>query len=287
MADQGHWFKLWCSAIDDPSLSNLPNEKFAIWAKLGAYTKKHGNGGELRIEAPARALCAILQVVDFEELCVTVGQLPNVKIVVAQGSANGVVTGVTNATVTFSKWMYYQGDNSAHRVRKYRENVTDKKRREEKRVNPPPKGSSGSENVLHGTGGLKDEQEEENSTGETEASGVNQAWPAKVSVEWKSADWGTVVGWVAMYNELAPRSWMSIRVVERKRAGLIAAALKDFPDEKYWREVLRNLGRNAYLSGAGEPPKVLGESNRHPDWLLSEGRDGVLNHVKVFEGRLI
>src|SRR3989304_6152508 len=35
MADQGLWFKLWCSAATDPDLQNLSNADFARWAKFG------------------------------------------------------------------------------------------------------------------------------------------------------------------------------------------------------------------------------------------------------------
>src|SRR3990167_4705339 len=51
MADQGVWFKLWCSALADPDLSNLCLEDFARWAILGTYIKAHGTEvleGEIR-----------------------------------------------------------------------------------------------------------------------------------------------------------------------------------------------------------------------------------------------
>lgn len=128
MSDQGIWYKLWCSALDDPDLDNLPIADFGRWAKFGAFVKKHGTGGVIELSAPARALCAVLQVENFAALCAALARLPNISL---------AVTGVTGATVTFRNWQYFQGDNSIERVRKFRErvtaNVTDKKRREEKR----------------------------------------------------------------------------------------------------------------------------------------------------------
>lgn len=131
MADQGIWFKLWCSALDDPDLDNLDISDFGRWAKLGAYIKRHGSSGTLTFSPPCRALLSYLQCVTVEVLLECISHMPNV-----------TVTCETNPTVTYKiewqKWEKYQGDNSAHRVKKFRdkkrESVTAKKRREEKRI---------------------------------------------------------------------------------------------------------------------------------------------------------
>lgn len=130
MADNGRWFKLWTTAITDNRLASLPNDLWAIWAKLGAYIKVHGNEGEIVIVKPEKILCSILQCDDFTTLINAVKCFPNV-----------TVTPVTNTIVTYrlkyENWYKYQGDFSGDRVKNFRaknsKSVTPKKRREEKR----------------------------------------------------------------------------------------------------------------------------------------------------------
>lgn len=140
MSDQGLWFKLWCAALDDPDLDNLDLCDFARWAKLGALVKRQGTGGSLTITPPARALCAMFQVPDFDTLVRCFSVLPHVSV----RRANGTVSSETNATVTFDNWWKYQGDYSTARVRKFRsmkrsrgeERRGEEMRREEIRLPP-------------------------------------------------------------------------------------------------------------------------------------------------------
>src|SRR3990167_1139348 len=130
MADLGRWFKLWCTAVSDPDLDNLPIATFGRWAKLGAVIKEHGTNGKITISAPAKSLCAALQCDTFDALIKCIEEMPNVN-----------VTPVTNATVTYEveyrNWLKYQGDMSNDRVRSWRErnrrSVTPKRRGEERR----------------------------------------------------------------------------------------------------------------------------------------------------------
>lgn len=78
---------------------------------------------------------------------------------------------------------------------------------------------------------------------------------------------------------------MAIRLVDGRRAGLIRSALASFPDEAYWRKAISGIRRAVFLSGPVSPA-TLAEHNRNPDWFLSEGKDGAVNHVKVYEGRM-
>ncbi len=126
MADQGIWWKLWCSALDDPDLDNLDLADFGRYCKMGAFIKRQGQTGSIVLAPPARALCATFQVPDFNALIAAISRLPNV-IVTA-------VSSETNATVTIKNWLKYQGDYSTERVRKFRARETPKKRREEMRV---------------------------------------------------------------------------------------------------------------------------------------------------------
>lgn len=130
MADNGRWFKLWCSSVHDPDLSNLDMADFGRWAKLGAYIKEHGTEGEILLTEPARAVTAMLQLSTLNDVILCFQKMKNV-----------TVTPVTNATVTctikYKNWFKYQGDFSGDRVRKFRakkrQDVTPKKRGEEKR----------------------------------------------------------------------------------------------------------------------------------------------------------
>lgn len=124
MADGGSWFKLWCSALDDEALDNLPIEDFGRWAKLGAYVKRHGQAGSIVLRPPSRTLLAMLQLPTFEAMLHFFSMLPNVAC---------SVSGETIATVSFNNWQRYQGDLSTSRVHRFRARETVQKRREEKR----------------------------------------------------------------------------------------------------------------------------------------------------------
>lgn len=146
MGDNGRWFKLWVTSITDNTLASLPNELWAVWGKLGAYIKCHGQDGEIILKSPEKMLCSILQCDDFKMLINAIKCFPNVS-----------VTTVTTANVTYKvkyeNWLKYQGDFSGDRVKKFRakkrESVTPKKRREEKRIR-------GEENIEDFTASLKE-----------------------------------------------------------------------------------------------------------------------------------
>lgn len=123
MADQGRWFKLWVSCLNDPSLSNLSLEDFGRWCRFGAILKVHGNEGSMTVVPPARALQETFRVESYDAVLGVLHRFPNCDIIMSRS--------VTNATVTWRNWPKYQSDNSAERTRKWRERVTPKKRREE------------------------------------------------------------------------------------------------------------------------------------------------------------
>lgn len=147
MADQGKWFKLWESALDDQDLENLSIHEWFCWARLGTYMKKHGKDGELSIKAPALALQNVLRLNGPDAIKRVIKVLPGYVF----EECKGETANVTNATVTFkikcSNWSKYQGDYSTNRVRRWRKRVTpnvtaqEEKRRdvEEKRGDVSPK----------------------------------------------------------------------------------------------------------------------------------------------------
>ena len=134
MADQGKWFKLWCSSLNDPDLGNLDIADFGRWVKFGLFLKVHGTKGKIHIEPPAKVLCSHLQVENFDALKKCFKCFPNCQITRDDDVTIDVTEGVT---VSFKNWFKYQIDSSTERMRRKRMKdasfVTTKKRREEKR----------------------------------------------------------------------------------------------------------------------------------------------------------
>jgi hypothetical protein len=160
MADQGRWFKLWCSAATDPDLSNLSLEDFARWCLVGVYLKEHGDEGKVILRPPATALRRQLRLPSFTALVDAFRRFPNCilatgpitwphghdKPPVIRGdvlSMGGVATPewlgaerggprgdarshvtidhVTELHVCWQNWRKYQEDSSAARTRIWRE----------------------------------------------------------------------------------------------------------------------------------------------------------------------
>jgi hypothetical protein len=130
MSDQGKWFKLHTSVLNDSGLEELSLEDFARWAKFGAYLKTDGTDGVVTLKRPASFLIRMFRVQTFEEVINVLRKFPNCVIDEKQ---NCSVSTETLTTVSFSNWLKYQGDYSYGRVLKFRANETAKKRREEKR----------------------------------------------------------------------------------------------------------------------------------------------------------
>jgi hypothetical protein len=139
VADLGQWFKLWCSALDDPDLDSLPLDQFARWAKLGALVKRQGTAGQLRLKSPGRVYLGMFQVPDFDALLDAFHALPGV--CVRREKRN--IGNETSAIVSFRNWSKYQADLSTPRVRKFREmkrlrGEEKRLRGEERRGDSPP-----------------------------------------------------------------------------------------------------------------------------------------------------
>jgi len=139
-ADQGRWFKLWVSALNDPDLRNLPIEDFGRWCIFGAYLKLHGHDGRITLREPALALQELLRLPSFEAVVKILASFPNC-------NATPVTTASVTVDIEWLNWQRYQGDYCGDRVRRYRDkkrtlsngpildSVTgiEEKRREEKR----------------------------------------------------------------------------------------------------------------------------------------------------------
>lgn len=251
MADQGRWFKLWVSSPDDPDLDNLAIADYGRWAKFGAYLKEHGTDGTVTLSAPCRTLQSKFQLGTFEAVIDCIKMFPNCS-----------VTLDTNATVTcrveWKNWAKYQGDFSGDRVRRHREkkrdHVTAKKRREEKRIRrekEPPLSSPILPSLTPSNNG---------------------------------SDWGTPESLVALYNEATPGECPSVEWLSPARRDKARRYLSIFPDQAFWTQAFREIHASRFLRG-------LIKRDGHAsfvadfDWLLTKGKDGTENVVKVSEGK--
>lgn len=127
MADQGKWFKLWCTSLHDESLENLSLEDWARWARLGAYIKQHGKDGMIRFNPPYRALLNLFRMSKIEDAIVVLHEFPNCMLGERSFTVSTGTPSPVSLEVTYTNWLRYQGDFSSDRVRAFR----DKKRHHE------------------------------------------------------------------------------------------------------------------------------------------------------------
>lgn len=148
MADQGKWFKLWCSSLHDESLENLSLEDWARWARLGAYIKEHGRDGMIRFSPPYRALMNLFRVSTLEAAKLALNEFPNCTLGERNLTVSPGTVGPVSLEIEFTNWHKFQADLSSTRVRNFRsrkrqrETIQEEKRSrrevEEKRLTTTP-----------------------------------------------------------------------------------------------------------------------------------------------------
>ena len=117
MPDLQPWWKLWCSALDDPSLEALSLEGWARWARLALLVKRHGDGGRAVFEHPWRPLSRVLRTRAVEHCIMSIlRSLPGVLAEMPE-TPKGTIT------VTFKNWRKYQESPSAQRTRAWRDTL--------------------------------------------------------------------------------------------------------------------------------------------------------------------
>lgn len=96
--------------------------------------------------------------------------------------------------------------------------------------------------------------------------------------------WGRPEDLVALYNSQAPDNVAAVEELSEKRREKAKKALRQFPLEAWWQEVFVQYRRSKFLRGV-TPPRE-GHTSFRPDfdWLLSTGKNGVENYVKVHDG---
>lgn len=152
----------------------------------------------------------------------------------------------TTLTVSFSNWLKYQGDYSTARVRKFREMKRSKRRGEERR-------------------------------GEEKRTETPMESP-------RDNGWGSPEALVRLYNALKPAESLTVTRLTPARTKKAKAYLATFPREEFWRAVFEEAGRSLLLRGLKPSPGH--EHFRFDfDWMLTKGKDGTENVVKVAEGK--
>lgn len=96
--------------------------------------------------------------------------------------------------------------------------------------------------------------------------------------------WGSVDALVALYNQTAPDECVSVEVVSEGRRTKARTYLKLFPEQGWWEHVFAEIHRSKFLRGLKPTPGHTAFA-ADLDWLLTKGKDGVENALKVWEGK--
>jgi hypothetical protein len=98
-------------------------------------------------------------------------------------------------------------------------------------------------------------------------------------------DWPSPEALVAKYNAETPSESPSAVTLSAARRHKCRQYLAAFPSEAWWQEVFAQMHRSRFLRGL--TPKQPGRERfvADLDWLLTKGKDGTENAVKVHDGR--
>jgi hypothetical protein len=104
------------------------------------------------------------------------------------------------------------------------------------------------------------------------------------SAGWDTAPWPSPEALAALYNRLAPDHCPAVETLSEQRRKRARRWLKAFPERAWWEDLFDEYRRSRFLSG--RTPPTPGHESFRPDfdWLLSNGRNGTENAVKVHDG---
>jgi len=100
-----------------------------------------------------------------------------------------------------------------------------------------------------------------------------------------SDSWGSPSDLVELYNTMAPDNVAAVRTVKGSRLEKIKRYLRLFPDREWWVATFDQYKHSRFLSGKVAPEPGHRSFQPDLDWLLSKGKDGTDNCVKVHDGR--
>jgi hypothetical protein len=91
---------------------------------------------------------------------------------------------------------------------------------------------------------------------------------------------------MAKFNALTPASVPKLRILSPARRKKAQRALALFPSEAFWGDVCAEYHQSSFLQGL----RAQAGHERFKadfDWLLSQGKDGIENCVKVHDGKYL
>ncbi len=96
--------------------------------------------------------------------------------------------------------------------------------------------------------------------------------------------WPSPLMLIEFYNKETSDDYPSVEKVSEGRIRKARQYLKQFGEEAFWHQVFSEMNRSDFLKGR---IKSSGHESFRAnfDWLLTRGKDGTENAVKVFEGR--
>lgn len=101
----------------------------------------------------------------------------------------------------------------------------------------------------------------------------------------EQVEWGISCCLILKYNKETPDNVPTVRSLSTARLKREREFLTMFPDEQWWSVTFQQYKRSKFLQG------IVQSDNGHKsfkpdfDWLLSKGKDGIENCVKVHDGR--
>lgn len=90
---------------------------------------------------------------------------------------------------------------------------------------------------------------------------------------------------IDLFNELTPDRTPAVVTRSPERIRKARQYLAKFPAEAFWRETFTQIHRSDFLRGLSKPTNGHGSFVADFDWLMSKGKDGTENAVKVHDGR--
>jgi len=89
---------------------------------------------------------------------------------------------------------------------------------------------------------------------------------------------------IEKYNSETPDELSAVEKVTPARIAKARTYLKTFPDIEFWSQTFAEIHKSTFLRGL-RPSNGHGSFRADFDWLLTKGKDGTENLVKVWEGK--
>jgi hypothetical protein len=135
------------------------------------------------------------------------------------------------------------------------------------------------------THSLQDTDSESESDSESKESKEKESKSSPREIPKEGVPWSSRFCLIQKYNRESPDNVPTVTSISKTRLLREQAFLRQFPDEAWWTQTFLQYHRSRFLSGKSPPGNGHGSFKPDFDWLLSKGKDGVENCVKVHDGR--